>query len=37
MNPPSEKRRAQGHGTFDPKRIGPVQDVREYPGESVCI
>ena len=35
--PPSGKRRARGHGTFDPKSVSPAQRVSEYPGESLSI
>ena len=36
-NPPSGKRRARGHGAFDPKSVGPAQRVREFPGESLSV
>ena len=34
---PKGKRRARGHGTFDPKSVTPAQRVKEFPEESLCI
>ena len=35
--PPLGKRRARGHGAFDPKSVSPAIRVREYPGESLSV
>ena len=34
---PKGKRRACGHGTFDPKSVTPAQRVKEFPEESLCV
>ena len=35
--PPVGKRRARGHGAFDPKSVCPSQRVREFPNEDLTV
>lgn len=35
--PPVGKRRARGHGTFDPKSVTPSQRVKEFPDECLTV
>jgi hypothetical protein len=35
--PPKGKRRSRGHGTFDPKSVTPMQRVKEFSDENLCV
>ena len=35
--PPKGKRRSRGHGTFDPKSVTPLQRVKDFPEQNLCV